>query len=166
MTTKLTRHQVYELIDNNKTSLKEAKYAYLKTKAVHDTIKKIDLECKNAVLASNNFEYAKEWLEYENKEFIRDGKLDYLMTNKDFKTYLDLVHIERGNRGIKTVNAETCPLHPSFDLMCKAKQKFIEVAFQGLPPDMQEDMKGVKDGSVSMVLIDEFVEINLKLKVE
>lgn len=166
MTTKLKRKDIYAIIDNNKASLKEAKYAYLKTKAVHDTIKRIDLECKNAVLTRSNFKYADEWKAYENGEFVKDGKLDYLMSEADFLVYIQSVHIERGKKGIKTKDANTCPLHPSFVLMCEAKQHFINIALQGLPPDMQEDMKSVKDGTATMEHIDEFVELNLKLKVE
>lgn len=156
-------------IINHKENYKKARITYFKALALNETIKKLDAESRKEVLKNNTFKISKEWNEKQNKRDIKRKDIitnpinDYLMTNRDFKIYLDLCHKERTKRGLNIPNKDLTSDYKSFELLKTAEKEFINVVFETLPKSLTDGLKDIKN---HYSLYKKFLDFSLKLDVE
>lgn len=90
-----------------------------------ETIKPIVKGYQKKVLAKHNFKCASEWRKEEGLKTILDPKHDYLLSEEDFKIYLQDCRIEQEKAGLKTDSPEHCPLLVAEDNLRKSENDLI-----------------------------------------
>lgn len=110
----------------DKNELKRAQREYREAKAENDRALSIEEQAKAIVLQGNVFS------EEETGERITKASSDFLMSDDDFKKYIDLCYIERKKLGIDVPaeNTADCYTH---EALRQAEDKLLDLAFKVLP---------------------------------
>jgi hypothetical protein len=108
------------------TELKRAQREYRKAKTENDRVLSIEEKAKTIVLQNNIF------AEEETGKRITKPSRDYLMSDGDFKKFIDLCYIERKKLGLD-VPAENTAYCYTLPALKQAEDNLLDLALQILP---------------------------------
>lgn len=138
--------------------LKEAQRAYRKAKIEHDRALSIDGKAKTIVLQNHIF------VEEETRERITKAGRDYLMSDEDFKRFINLCYVERKKLGLD-IPAENTAYYYTLPALKQAEDNLLDVAFKILP-ETHEDInlhEKLKEARKHWKYRQEFINLTMQL---
>ena len=168
MTKEEIKEQIKKITPNKRYAMKQAQNAYIMAKAFNDTNIAIDLEARQEELNAFDYPLADEWQErnmdragIDEKNCIRDPKIDYLMADKFTDDYYHAVSNRRIAKGwgckyrckdapeyVVTADADSRPL------LRLAEDVLIDCAIDMVPEWMRKDLERAREYPHRQKLID------------
>ncbi len=160
-----TKKKIREFRQNAKEHREEfisTRKEYLLAVVENTRIEQIDHDSKKQVLTENHFFKTSCDFPEEEGERILDPKEDFLMSDDDFRHYLELCHIERTRRGLTIPEMDLSSNYKSFTAMKQAEERFVNVSLLLVPSSVRADIEKVKNNR-GLKTYKAFIDLMLRL---
>ena len=117
-----------------KTKIKKLQDQYLMTKAQLETVEYIEHENKSKVLANNIFTD-------EDGQRITEVFSDFLINDKEFNNYLELVFIENKSAGLPVTDKNICIDWKYKKKLMEIEKELFELQLETVPSGIRGDIK-------------------------
>jgi hypothetical protein len=162
------KEQTAKITPNQRHAMRSAQKAYAMALAWHATNKAIDLEARQEELNAFDYPLAEEWKQrgmnrsgIDDKDCIRDPKIDYLMADKYTDEYYHAVYNRRIAKGwsckfkFKDGTPEYCVTADaeSFGVLKLAEKVLIDCMLDTVPAWIRKDLDKARQDPYSEKLV-------------
>ena len=153
-------------VQENCEKITEAQKAYLIAKAEEETIKEIAEDIQRKILARGNYTVCDEFSKHREVNIrITKPRHAYLMDETIFNNdFLDKCYAEYKKAGIADSRGKTyIPEAEAHEKRVQTENKFLQIAIDILPDEMQEEKNILRQASKHWKYRDEILNLILKL---
>jgi hypothetical protein len=136
----------------NKSELTKLQKNYLKAKAKHEYITKLDKRVKNMVLAENEFFVSSEWKDRAGQRITQEN-IDYLMVDSDFEKYCKLVFEAGFKVGIERPDDNTTADYKTLPILEEAEKALLDFGSKitlGKVPELTAEVLKKMNGNLKI----------------